>query len=264
MANSLGPDRFGSTVPYYVAGRPRYAQRLIEWLASDTDLSRSSRVLDLGCGPGFLAVPLARHAGTVIGIDPNAAMLEAARAEAERAGVAVEWRLGSSFDLCDDLAPLDLVVMGRSFHWMDRDATLARLDRLVTRGGAVALLHTEGIGARESLWLQSFEALREEFGREDDQRRLRHGPDWDWNAVVLLHSVFSDVTSISVFERRESSLDELMARVLSYSGSSPAVLGERRSVLEKTLRERMLAIRPDGVFPETVASVATIARRPAQ
>jgi SAM-dependent methyltransferase len=62
------PERFASASNYYVAARPRYAFALIERLVREAGLGRSSRVLDLGCGPGTLAIPLARYAGTVIGI----------------------------------------------------------------------------------------------------------------------------------------------------------------------------------------------------
>ena len=73
------PQRFSSTIPHYMAGRPAYAPRLIERLARETGLSGSSRVLDLGCGPGSVTLPLARHAGTTIGMDPDAAMIAAAQ-----------------------------------------------------------------------------------------------------------------------------------------------------------------------------------------
>ena len=255
-------ERFRSTVRHYVAARPRYSPRLIDDLANVARLGGRSRVLDLGCGPGFLSIPLARHAGSVVGVDPDAAMLDAARAESEAAGVLVEWRLGSSYDLADDLAPLDLVVMGRSFHWMDRDATLTRLDQLVAPAGAVALVHTDSVSSREGAWMEIFDALREEFGRVDDHRQHRRSPAWDRHPVVLLRSPFSDVRGISVFERRVSTIDELIARALSHSGSSPAVLGDRRAPFEAALRERLLALCPDGLFPETVQSSATIARRP--
>ena len=125
------PQRFSSTIPHYMAGRPAYSPRLIERLARETGLSGSSRVLDLGCGPGSVTLPLARHAGTTIGMDPDAAMIAAARQAAAAAGLAIDWRVGSSFDLASDLAPLDLVTIGRAFHWMDRVATLKRLDELV-------------------------------------------------------------------------------------------------------------------------------------
>ena len=41
-----------------------------------------------------------------------------------------------------------------------------------------------------------------------------------------MRSVFCDVVRHSVFDRREASLDELVARALSFSANSPASLGD--------------------------------------
>jgi len=60
------PRRFRTSVRYYIRGRLSYPEKLIE------------RVIDLGCGPGFLAVAFAPHVQKVIGVDPEPAMLEAA------------------------------------------------------------------------------------------------------------------------------------------------------------------------------------------
>ncbi|RKN04750.1 class I SAM-dependent methyltransferase [Streptomyces radicis] len=49
-----------------------------------------ARVLDLGCGPGVLAVPLARRGDAVTGVDLSAAMLEGARKALADAGAEAE------------------------------------------------------------------------------------------------------------------------------------------------------------------------------
>ena len=57
----------------------------------------------------------------------------------------------------------------------------------------------------------------------------------------------------------------MTARALSFSANSPSALGEAgRAAYEAAVRERLLAISPDGIFPEVVETVAIIARRPAQ
>ena len=62
---------------------------------------------------------------------------------------------------------------------------------------------------------------------------------------------------------REASLDEIVARALSFSANSPTSLGEDgRSAYEAEVRAKMTAIEPGGRFPEIVESVAFIARRP--
>ena len=102
-------------------------------------LEPGDSVLDLGTGTGMLAIPFARMGLRVTALDPEPAMLAAARAAAQASGVAVDFRAGGSGDLTPDMGPFNLVAMGRSFHWMDRSATLAMLDHIVKPGGAVAL-----------------------------------------------------------------------------------------------------------------------------
>jgi trans-aconitate methyltransferase len=257
------PDRFSSAIPHYINGRPPYAQRLIAKLAHETKLGESSRVLDLGCGPGSLTLPLSRYCGTTIGMDADAAMIAAAEQAAALAGLPIEWRIGSSFDLADDLAPLDLVTIARAFHWMDRAATLQRLDGLVAPGGSVALVNTELHPSGGTNWHKAFEDLRKAHGRFDDFYRWRKSEAWEEHTSVLMRSTFSEVERISVFEARTPDLDEIVARALSFSANSPAALGDDgRFSYEAQVRERMLAIAPDGRFPEIVESVAIIARRP--
>jgi 23S rRNA (uracil1939-C5)-methyltransferase len=56
------------------------AERAVELLAPGAD----SRVLDLFCGIGNFTLPLARHAGAVVGVEGEAALIARARANAAR------------------------------------------------------------------------------------------------------------------------------------------------------------------------------------
>src|SRR5262249_35846303 len=136
------PDRFRTAAAHYEEGRPPYAPDLIRRVAEVTGLGPKHRVLDLGCGPGPLARGFAPLVGEVVAMDPSADMLEAARELATQNGKAIAnigFVAGSSYDLAPQLGPFHLVVMGRSFHWMDRVDTLRRLDRMIDPSGAVAL-----------------------------------------------------------------------------------------------------------------------------
>lgn len=60
------------------------------------------RILDVGCGPGSITIDLARRvgdAGTVLGIDASAEVVETSRAAAAQAGVSnIEFRVGDAYD----------------------------------------------------------------------------------------------------------------------------------------------------------------------
>jgi SAM-dependent methyltransferase len=91
--------RFASTVPHYLAGRPNYAPSLIRMVKEYLQLSYTDRLLDLGCGPGWLAIAFAPFVGSVVAVDPEPSMLEAGRAAAAEADVPIEFIQASSFDL---------------------------------------------------------------------------------------------------------------------------------------------------------------------
>jgi len=58
-----------------------------------------ARVLDLGCGAGRCAIALAEMGLEVVGVDLSRSMIEAARAQAELAGVQVEFQVMDAMDL---------------------------------------------------------------------------------------------------------------------------------------------------------------------
>src|SRR6185437_675545 len=117
------PDLFAGTAAYYARYRPGYPEAFLRHVVEHFGLDGTGRLLDLGCGTGQLALPLASHVSEAIGIDPDPAMLAEAAAAAERSGIRnVRWLLGSDRDLDrlqDAIGQPRLVTMGRSFHWME-------------------------------------------------------------------------------------------------------------------------------------------------
>ncbi len=148
------PRRFQSAVPYYERYRLGYPERLIARVVALLGLAPGDAVLDLGCGPGSLSVPFARAGMAVTAADPEPEMLAAAEAAAQAAHVTLNLWRGGSYDLTPDMGPYRLVTIGRAFHWMDRLATLAMLDRIVAPGGAVALFHDAHPVLPENDWFK--------------------------------------------------------------------------------------------------------------
>src|SRR5579863_5855657 len=76
--------RFASTVAYYEIARPPYGAAFFAAVARELGFDRRQRLLDVGAGPGLLAIGFAPYCGEVVGVDPEPAMVEAARAAAAR------------------------------------------------------------------------------------------------------------------------------------------------------------------------------------
>jgi 2-polyprenyl-6-hydroxyphenyl methylase/3-demethylubiquinone-9 3-methyltransferase len=66
-------------------------------------------LLDIGCGAGLFAEPLARLGANVVGVDPATAAIEAARRHAEETGAKLAYRMGTVEDLAEQPWLFDVV-----------------------------------------------------------------------------------------------------------------------------------------------------------
>jgi SAM-dependent methyltransferase len=141
---SYDPTIYLGSAAHYLPGRPPYSRDLLEVVTRELGLDGSGHLLDVGCGPGVVAVPLAAGFDTVTGLDPDPAMLAEARQHAARQRVTgIEWIQGRAEEIAGlDLGPLRVVTFGQSFHWTDREAVAEIVyDRLVPGGAIVMITH---------------------------------------------------------------------------------------------------------------------------
>jgi SAM-dependent methyltransferase len=261
MSLAFDPHRFRSTVPFYAAYRVPYPEELITFVAERCNLTRTSTVLDLGCGPGQLAVAFARLGCVVTAMDPEPDMLAAAAKHARASGLAVDLVEGSSYDLNANSGPLQLVAMGRSFHWMDRSATLCVLDQIIASKGAVVLFGERRIATPGTDWSSLLHELGREFAPISMASRRWDNPAWEPHETILLRSAFPHLTLHGMTVARRLSLDDIVGLGYSKSSTSPAALGDRREDFEARLRVGLRQLAPDGLFNEIVEIRAIIARR---
>lgn len=113
---------------------------LIERILVRYGLDGPRRLIDLGCGTGNHALPLAQRGYTVVGVDRSAAMLAKARAKTSAAHPgSVVFREGDirGVDLGQrfDAALMMFTVLGYQFEDADLMAALATVRRHLDRGG---------------------------------------------------------------------------------------------------------------------------------
>jgi SAM-dependent methyltransferase len=277
MPVAFFPHRFRSAAPHYLAGRTPYAPRLIARVAAQTGLSarglsapglsgapaRGGRVLDLGCGPGQLAMAFAPFAAEVLAVDPEPEMLRVARAAAGNAPI--RFVQGSSYDLGPAFGRFRLAVMGRSFHWMDREDTLRRLDALVEPGGAVVLFGDAHPDLPDNAWRGPWREVLDRYrtgSRTGPTKPSRPGADWVRHEAVLLDSAFRRLDVVAAIDRRHVPVATLIERALSRSSHTPDRLGERVEALSDEVVRALEPFAAGGMITEVVETYALIATRP--
>src|ERR1700759_5559632 len=109
--------RFATTAEFYEQYRPPYPAEFFHAVASKLKLDKRHALIDLGTGPGVLALGFAPYVDRAVGVDPEPAMLAAARAAAVRAGTEVTFIEGKAEDLPESIGSFDVVTIGRALHW---------------------------------------------------------------------------------------------------------------------------------------------------
>jgi SAM-dependent methyltransferase len=111
--------------------KSEYDDRVRTTIAS-LEITPDSRVLDIGAGPGTLAIPLAPLVREVMAVEPGAGMVAILKAHAERdriRNITCVQKLWEDVDLSQDLkTPYDVVIASLSLTMFDIREALKKMD----------------------------------------------------------------------------------------------------------------------------------------
>ncbi len=254
--------RFASTASLYEHLRPPYPPKFFRDVAQKLGLSKRCTLIDLGTGPGLLALGFADYVGRIVGVDPEPAMLDAARRAAASAGHALALIEGKAETLAPDIGTFDVVTIGRALHWMDRDPTLALFDRLVARDGAIAICASFSATDGRNPWLDGYNEIRRRWSPANLWEEAGKGTRTHRDLPAFFRgSSFQPVELVTVETSHMVSVQDLAQRTLTYSSSSPDALGENVDAMLRDVRECLTSLSRDGVIAETIVSTALIVTR---
>ncbi|MCX5009148.1 class I SAM-dependent methyltransferase [Streptomyces sp. NBC_00638] len=257
---------FASCGKPYVTFRRRHDPTVVDYL---THLAPTpARVLDLGCGPGTLALDLAESGMRITAVDASQEMLNEGRTWAKRRGVshAIEWRCADAATLgqVDRLGTFDGAVIADAFHWLDRPRVLRALDTVVRPGGFVAVVGYRAPQTQREWWHPLLVKLREKHLGAADLA----GPSTPYirpevgHEAMVRASPFNRVSVLRADYRRVYTLDELVGLQRTFAYSSSATLGERQEAFEADVRSTLSVLQPNGLFAATLQAAVIVGRRP--
>ncbi|MFG2703133.1 class I SAM-dependent methyltransferase [Streptomyces sp. NPDC048386] len=258
---------FAGTSSYYRRFRPGIPAGLAALLAHETPAGSPRRLLDVGTGPGLVALALAPYFDEVIAVDSDPAMCAEADAVL-RPALSAGRRLQIGHALAEDFEPPagwqpHLVTCGRVFHWLDQRRFLNRLAEYVAPGSVLAVFSDRSLWTAASAWQQAVRAVVQKFLGE--QRRAGDGifgPDVPPYEEVLRASAFCDVTTAAIPVRREWSIDEVIGYLYSTSFAAPHLFGHRREAFEAAVTDALTPFLDSGFLVEDNAFTVLTARRP--
>jgi SAM-dependent methyltransferase len=266
---------FAGAAQHYVRGRMPYAQGLADATADALDLDGQGRLLDLGCGPGVVALRLARLYDEVVGLDPDPDMINEAGRQAEELGLAnATWVCTRAEDLSEELGTFRTATFAASFHWMDRPKVATLVKNLLEPGGAAVQIDAPSYRA-DSLAAASTGDLPHPTPPDATIAALRIrylGPDLragqgirnsspDGEDAVFQTAGFRPMRRVIVPDGRvlTRTIDDLVAQRFSSSPTAPHLFGNRVESFEADLRTLLADASPTGLFsvrlPDNVLSI---------
>jgi len=134
-------DAFRGTAEYYAQYRPPYPQALVDDLLGRAGVSGERPLLDLACGPGRLAIPLASRFREVWAVDIEPEMIAVGRGIAARRGITnIRWQTGRAEDVEAEPASFELTVVGEAFHRLDQRIVVEKALRWLPPGCCIATM----------------------------------------------------------------------------------------------------------------------------
>jgi SAM-dependent methyltransferase len=132
-------------------------------------LPEGGAVLDIGCGAGAAALPLASRAGLLIGVDPSTEMLAAFRERAERAATPITTIEGNWPDVAGETPVADVVVCHHVvYNVPDLAPFLRELSDHARRRVVLELTERHPLTVENDLWQQFHHLTRPTSPTADD------------------------------------------------------------------------------------------------
>ncbi|WP_312859201.1 class I SAM-dependent methyltransferase [Pseudonocardia xinjiangensis] len=258
----------GEVADYYSRFRRGYPPPVTDFLVCELGVGAEDVVVDLGCGTGQLAIPLASRVRHVVGVDPEPDMLAHARRAAREHGVgSASWVLGSDADL-PTLGGLlggthvAAVTVSCAIHLMDSTTLFAGLRELLPPGGRVAVIaNGTPIWLQASAWSRALRGVLEQhFGRPltatcgtDDVTREGYRTELETAGFATSHAELGYHEAIDI---------EWIVGNL-YSAMSPHQLPrkEDRPAFAQQVEDALRSAQPKGDFVDDVRVAVLLGER---
>jgi SAM-dependent methyltransferase len=238
VSNPSPSTAFAGTATYYLRYRPPYPDQFLSDLRAHAKTTGHGSLLDLACGPGRVAIPMAPYFSNVLAVDVEPEMIAVGEQEANRRGVTnIAWRVARAEDLQLPARSLELITIGEAFHRLDQDRILKRALGWLQRRGSLATLGAEPVWRGKEEWKRILvEVVNKWTGQSlgDPNEGSWGGPGDELRAAGL------------EVEERESVVehiwtsDSIVGFMFSTSIASRRVLGDKASTFAADLRGALL------------------------
>ncbi len=159
-------ETFGKVSELYETSRIGYPTQLIEDIIIYSKIRSNSSILDVGCGSGQLTFPFAQHGFKIMGLDLSKDMITLASKKCSQF-LNVNFKLGLFEEAQFPNKTFNLIVSGMAWHWVTSEDRYDKINRLLTKDGALALCWSYQYG--EAKFRQDVGKILDKYGKSEGQ-----------------------------------------------------------------------------------------------
>lgn len=255
---------FEGTSEYYAKYRPSYPPKMFSNIVEKFHLDGKGKLLDIGCGPGVLTVPLSKYFEEVVAVDIDPGMIQAGKKSAKEAGAQnIKWINKSADDLDGTIGSFKLITFGTSFHWINRKKLADLAGKILSGGGGILITWTGHSiwNKRQNAWEEKvLEIVKKYLG---ERRRAGDG------FYQEPKEKYEDILKKAGFRKIERknypsptktvTSDEIIKAQYTTAYAAKRLFGNRAQDFENELTRELLKINPEDKFEETHVSGAIFA-----
>jgi len=258
-------DAFAGTAEYYAKYRVPYPKALLDDLIERAGITLGARLLDIACGPGRVAIPLASAFESVVAVDLESEMIEVGKKVANDQGVAhISWIVGRAKNLEIEPASVQLITIGEAFHRLDQLRIATRALRWLSPGCCLVAL---GVNRGTEPWRRIVQNIVHKWTFHDGKKggssvKQVPGSGQAHYERVLKDTGYKEVGTHTFVHSQDWTIESIIGYLYSTSFCSKRVLGANVELFEKDLYETLIAYDVSGVYQETMEFGYTLGKKP--
>lgn len=139
MNNRTESEIFNKAAEYYDRFRPSYPQEIIETLISEAEISKGSKLLEIGAGSGKATSQFAGKGFDILCIEPGEDLVRIGNERFK--SETIEFCLGRFEQTKLPEERFDLVFAAQSFHWIPQPIGFEKCHSILKSQGSLAILY---------------------------------------------------------------------------------------------------------------------------
>ncbi|MCI0477456.1 MAG: class I SAM-dependent methyltransferase [Anaerolineales bacterium] len=191
---------FDAVAADYDAYRPDYPEALIETIISETGVTPSGKILEIGSGTGKATLLFARRGFSIVCVEPgeNLVAVAARKLKEDR----VEFEIARFEEWRERANEFDLAMSAQAFHWIPKEIGYAKAARALKSDGHLALF-----------W-NRYPALDSDIARDLDRVYKERAPDL---STPLDSSIEELIRRVETAINESSAFDSVRVRTFPWS-----------------------------------------------